>query len=490
MKSIVNTLNIEIKNTELIQVQSSISRGMTKFTISGNIDKEIREARNRIKSAFRYNSLKFPMGNLTINLSPANIKKSGTSFDLPIAISILSNHYDFSDIDKYIICGEITLTGDLVSIKNPIRIVNESRKLGFNSVIIPKSDFKFSYLFDDIKICEANNLKEVINHLRGFKTIELNDDSIKEDERQTEFDINDIIAQEGLIRALIIAISGKHNILIKGPVGIGKTVSIKSIQSIFPKLSHNKSIILSDILSRTRDENLLVEYPLLVYSNNNINNRDLFGTNKNLGLITESNFGYMVFDEINTYSKSVLSNIKRILDNDDIYKFDKEKFIDYPVDFSVIATMNSCPCGKLGTNEKCNCTMSEIERYNKKIDNALLDRFHIKILVDSPDKFYTANKTYDIDKIKNDIERVNDVQLKRYSDEFLNNGYLNSKEIIEFFDLDENIIQLLESISNKYKFSKRRMDNLLKVARTIADLDSKSKIEENHIYESLKYQDF
>lgn len=489
MKNQIFTLNLSNRKTDLIKVELTVTKGITNFNISGNSTKTVNEAKNKIRSIFKFNRLKLPYGNININLLPSDVKKVGSSYDLPIAISLLNYTYQFTNLDQYIIIGELSIKGDLISILNPIRIIKDGIKNGYKNFILPKSKFLYKHLFPNVNIYEAKHISEVINHLNKKKfLIPLNSNyTILELTKEDKDDLNNLINQESLVRALIIAISGKHSILIKGPVGSGKTISIKYINSLFPSLSNFKSIILSDIQTRNFNFNILQQKSNLVYLTNSINLTKMYGNTKNLGILSQANFGFIVYDEINLFPNKILDNLRFLLDNNEILKFNKEKYLDYPVDFSVIATMNPCPCGKYGTTEKCVCSMSKIERFNKKIDKFLLDRFQIHITIDNPESYFKKRSRYNINEIKNSISKCVSFQENRYKGEELSNGNLKENDISKYIKLSNEILIFIEKISQRYKLSKRRADNLIKIAQTIADLEDEGIINKNHIYEAIQY---
>ena len=487
MNNLIKTYNFNKTEENLVYIETIKNKGMMKFTISGLISKIISEGKDRIYSTFKMNGLKFPYGRVITNLFPADIKKQGTHYDLPIALSILANQGYIKYPDDYLVCGELSLNGDLVEIYNPIRIINFCIKNDIKNVIIPYGNYPYLSLYEDINIYMAKNIAQVIDHF-NFKNDLMINNNFNFQENKIETSINDILSQKALIRALIISISGNHSILIKGPVGTGKTFSIKSIKSLFSKLNSKDSLILSDILTRFYETNTFTSYPQIIYPKNNINVNELFGNNKKIGTYTMSNFGFLVFDELNTFNKNVIEKLKSFLDFDDVIKFNKKMYYEYPVKSTVISSINPCPCGHFGTEEKCICTQREILNHNKKIDKALLDRFNMKITVTSSKKISNNNHDeYDIKNIKEKIEKAKIKQYERYGSDIITNGNLNNFQIKKYINVSENINNLLEMFKQKYNLSQRSVDNILKVARTIADYEGSEEIEEEYIFEALNY---
>ncbi|MFM1514428.1 ATP-binding protein [Helcococcus ovis] len=487
MKNLIKTYNFNKTEENLVYIETIKNKGMIKFTISGLISKSISEGKDRIYSTFKMNGLKFPYGRVITNLFPADIKKQGTHYDLPIAISILVNQGYIKYPGDYLVCGELSLNGDLVEIDNPIRIINFCLKNNIKNVIMPYGDYPYLSLYKDINIYMARNISEVINHFNGKNNLLFNKNFVI-NENIIETSINDILSQKALIRALIISISGNHSILIKGPVGTGKTFSIKSIKSLFLKLNSKESLILSDILTRFYKSNTFTSYPQIIYPKNNVSVNELFGNERKIGTCTMSNFGFLVFDELNTFNKNIIDKLKSLLDFDEVIKFNKKIYYEYPVKSTIIATMNPCPCGNYGTDSKCICTEKEIQNYIKKIDKALLDRFNIKLTVTSSKNISNVNsEKYDIEIIKSKIDNAKKIQLRRYDSDIITNGSLKNYQIKKYINVSENINNLLEMLKQKYNLSQRSVDNILKVSRTIADYEGHEEILEEYVFEALNY---
>ncbi|MFM1572038.1 ATP-binding protein [Helcococcus ovis] len=487
MKNLIKTYNFNKTEENLVYIETIKNKGMIKFTISGLISKSISEGKDRIYSTFKMNGLKFPYGRVITNLFPADIKKQGTHYDLPIALSILVNQGYLKYPGDYLVCGELSLNGDLVEIDNPIRIINFCLKNNIKNVIMPYGDYPYLSLYKDINIYMARNISEVINHFNGKNNLLFNKNFVI-NENIIETSINDILSQKALIRALIISISGNHSILIKGPVGTGKTFSIKSIKSLFLKLNSKESLILSDILTRFYKSNTFTSYPQIIYPKNNVSVNELFGNERKIGTCTMSNFGFLVFDELNTFNKNIIDKLKSLLDFDEVIKFNKKIYYEYPVKSTIIATMNPCPCGNYGTDSKCICTEKEIQNYIKKIDKALLDRFNIKLTVTSSKNISNVNsEKYDIEIIKSKIDNAKKIQLRRYDSDIITNGSLKNYQIKKYINVSENINNLLEMLKQKYNLSQRSVDNILKVSRTIADYEGHEEILEEYVFEALNY---
>lgn len=488
MNQEILTYNFTNFEEKLVKISTSNTKGMIRFTISGLISKTISESKDRIISSFRFNKIKFPYGRVTTNLYPADFKKDGTHFDLPIAMSIIINQgiIDSSKIKDYLFCGEMDLQGNLQELNNPIRVVYFCKKNNIKNIILPYGNYTYINNIEDINIHMAKSIKDVIEHFKFNKNIKYQDNTNYLDQTLS-YDINDIISQKSLIRSLIIAIAGNHSILIKGPIGSGKTISIKSIKSILSKLEIQESLILSDIYSRFNNSNTHIYYPQIIYTKNDIRPNELFGNKKTLGQLSLSNFGLIVFDEINTYNKAIIDKLLIYLDMGEVFKFNKDKYLQYPINSTLIATMNPCPCGNFGTSSKCTCTVGEITRHNCKISKALLDRFQIKITIEKTKINNNNNNSYNIIDIKNKINNAIRIQNERYKTTEYRNGNIEGNLISDYIKLDSECNQMLKRLADKYNISMRSYINIIRLARTISDIEGEEKISLNHIYESLKY---
>nr|WP_276938411.1 ATP-binding protein [Helcococcus sueciensis] len=485
MEGRIKVVNLEDKKDSIVEIDTKITKGMVKFTITGMISRTIRESNTRIKQAFKSVGLKFPYGNVITNISPANIKKDGTHFDLPIAISILKAHGLVNFNEDFVILGELNIDGTLVPLDNPSRLINACIQNNIKNILIAKGKYDYISLFTDLNITMVTNLKDAINFLNGKYKKENIEYTYPIQKYETT--INDIISQESLIRALIIAISGNHSLLIKGPIGSGKSFSVKALVSILPIMNIKEALILDDIKRRFDLNKQFSFIPEIYYASLNSSANEIFGNDKILGKISLSNFGILVFDEINIFSKKVLDLLKLQMDNYQFYDENLNKYYDYPVNSTIIGIMNPCPCGKYGTNEKCTCTAGEISRFNKKIDESLMDRFQMKIYVNSP-KYGYSKHSYNINNIRNSIENAYNKQLQRYLSGEIRNANINTNILTEKISITNEIKNILNVFMNKYKLSKRSYDNIVKVARTIADVENCKDIEVQHIYEAINYQ--
>lgn len=332
MYSKVMTINFDNLKGQIIEVEASIRKGMVAFFIGGKVNFSMKESKERIKSAFKNSLIKFPHGNITVNLSPANFKKQGTHFDLPIAVSILSAKGLIIPDRDTVFIGELNLEGKLMPIKNPLKFVKFAKDNNYKRIILPKGDYGYISIIKGLEILYAKDLKDVVKIIEGKKEDNYDLKYIVENQIDYEIDINDIINQHRLIRALIIAISGRHSILIKGPIGSGKSKSIKAIQSVVPELDDEQKVEMT-ILSNLNEDFGFVKYPRFVNINLHNKIKDLIGTKNNIGKIFFARYGFLIMDELNLYSSGMLDKIKGIVEDEE----DKNLYHN----ITVLATMNN-----------------------------------------------------------------------------------------------------------------------------------------------------
>lgn len=484
MEQYIKSIKIinNIADEEVLSIKTTISKGMMSFSVINANKSYSMHLYEKLKSAFLYNSLKFPYGRVNVNISDR--VKETSILDLPISLSILKTQGIINNKEDILIIGEIGIDGSIKEIKNPYRYIRFAIDNKFHKIMMPASVDDFSNYKDSIEIIEIKTLKDAIQYFRIGRSPILNKEKKVE---KYNIDLNDVQDQKQLIRALTIAIAGKHNILIKGPIGSGKSISIESIKSILPKLDTEEYLLCNDLSFRYNEMSNYQNNSKLVYPKLNITNKEFFGSDTKMGLISQMNNSYLVLDEVNLYKKNFIESIKIMMDSNDNFKFNRKKYIQYPENFSVIALMNPCPCGNLGTNNKCSCTQAEISRHNK-LDKSFLDRFSIKIILHHPKIINNNKNKYEISTIKKAIEKVIDIQKIRYNNKFKNNGNIKIKNIEEYLNFNSKLLGILKDETSKHNYSRRTVENILKVARTIADLDANKHIEFQHLIEAINYQ--
>lgn len=481
---------ISTGNTDnILNIKTNIKKGIIKFNIPGANSNKSELIHQKLKNTFNYLRLKFPPSNTNILISPTDNINISSEIELAIALSILDYQNEINIDDDYIILGQFGLNDNLLPLENPYRYMKLFLESDIKNIIIPFGNYNFDYIKYK-NIYYADNLKDVILHFKYNKTL-LTQSRYAYKETSYSYTINDILDQKELIRALIIAIAGNHSIFIKGPIGSGKTFSIKTLLSILPKLNDYELISLNDINLRYNSNSKYTNLPNLNFIHPSISLNQFNGTKNKIGYIAKSNYSVMVLDEINTFSVSFLDNLKILMDKKLSGEISND-ILKQPINYTIIGIMNPCPCGNYGTNRKCTCSINMINNFNKKINKSLLDRFEIKININIPNKYVeiSDNNKYDLEKIRNCISIARKKQNKRYKSNQLYNGSLDSIKIRKNIFLDKTCINYLEKIKEKKDLSIRNIDNIIKVSRTIADLENEENILKKHIYEAIRYTNF
>lgn len=478
---------------KIVEVETGLLPGLTSFSIVGLPDKAIQEAKERITLALKSINAKPPLKfnrKIIVNLAPADIKKEGSILDLAIAISFLISTKQIPQIKKKILfLGELSLDGKLRRVKGALPIILSLHKY-FEEVYLPKenlNEVKFLkienlYLFD--------SLKEVIDHLEGtnkkepFKNEEF--EEMEENFDELEF----IKITNFLLRAIIISASGRHNLILYGPPGTGKTLIARNIVSLLPRLNYEESLEVTSIYSAANKlkEGFILNPP---FRNPHHTASAVAilggGQNPKPGEVTLAHKGVLFLDELPEFRRDVLEGLREPLENGEITIARSNKIIKFPAKFMLVAAYNPCPCGFYGDNEKeCICTISEIKKYHKKLSGPLMDRIDIKLNVPrlKSEEVFKDN-SINFHKIKEVILELKEKQIKRQG-KF--NSELNLKEIKEFCKLEFEAERLIQKSIDSLKLSLRSIHKIIKVARTIADLENKDKIGKDHIGEAIQYR--
>lgn len=494
-------------DARLVEVEVDIALGLIQFYIVGLPDTAIKESSKRIHTALKNSGIRLPAKRITVNLAPADLKKEGTMFDLPIAVGIMcaDGHVELSKqyLDETLFLGELSLDGSIRPIRGALAVAYDAAKLGKKRLIVPKANAYEASLIQDLEIIGVQTIQELVTHVRGESILQPTSTSfdqfvaaslIKLDEIRADF--AQVKGQHQAKRALQIAAAGRHNIVFIGPPGSGKTMLAKCLPTIMPSLNFDEILQTSKIYSisgKLEDKGLIVHRPFRS-PHHTISQAGLVGGGSypQPGEISLAHNGILFLDELTEFKRTTLEVLRQPLEHRTVSIARAQQSVSFPASFLLVAALNPCPCGYWGDKKRaCSCSQQQISRYMEKLSGPLLDRIDLHINVQSVD--YTTIKDtqaqcHSSEVLYKAVEKALVFQEQRFKSTTMYNSFMSPEMIDQFCVLTSEAEAILKKAFDVLRLSMRGYHKILKVARTIADLQGHVTIEVPDIQEAIAYR--
>ncbi|MCM8803974.1 MAG: YifB family Mg chelatase-like AAA ATPase [Candidatus Omnitrophica bacterium] len=484
-----------------VEIEVDISKGLPSISIVGLPDQAVKESKDRLKPAIKNSGYEFPNGKIVVNLAPADLKKEGPFFDLPIAIGILTANgiISQSKVEQFFFVGELALNGEIRKVNGILPMALKLKEIGRKNFIIPIENSYEGQIIKEIDVYPVRNLNECVEFLIGKRNIKVEkidiDEIFKKNRNKYDVDFSEVKGQKYVKRAIEVAVSGYHNILMIGSPGSGKTMISRRIPTILPSLTLEEALEITKIHS----VNGLLKSPIFFERpfrspHHTISDIALIGGGviPKPGEVSLAHNGVLFLDELSEFHKDVLESLRQPLEDGKVNISRAKGRLEFPSRFLLVAATNPCPCGWYGDNQReCHCTLSQILKYRKKLSGPLLDRIDIHIEVTSlpGNILFEEREEESSEEIRKRVERAREIQRERFkNDRIYFNAHMNTSQIKKYCIMSQQAKDLLKNGIENLKISARAYDKIRKVARTIADLDNSEKIEAHHISEAIQYR--
>ena len=501
MLSKVNSCAVIGLDCEPVEVELDITAGLGGITVVGLPDTAVQESKERVRSAIKNSGYQYPTTRVTINLAPADIKKEGPSYDLPIAVGILTASEQVNaDLKDSLFVGELALNGSLRHTNGMLPVAIYAKSKGYKKLYIPKVNEKEASLVEGIDVIPVSNLLELIDHLNKIKIIEpakVRDVNDFIENVDFTVDMAFVKGQEHVKRAIEIAASGGHNVLMSGPPGTGKTLIARTVPTILPRMTKEEALEVTKIYSIAgllpHDKPLISARPFRT-PHHSASAPSLVGGGQfpKPGEISLAHRGILFLDELPEFPRTVLENLRQPLEDGIITIGRAQGTLTFPAKFSLIASMNPCPCGySTDPDRDCSCSPTQIIKYQKKISGPLIDRIdlHIEVPRIKFEKLSEDDPAESSKSIRERVEKAREVQQERFKGKkIISNSEMSSQDVKEFCKINNQTVDILRTAVSQFQLSARSYYKILKLARTIADLEEKEIIESAHVAEALQYR--